>query len=181
MADQPDFDWSYALINDPQMNAWCLPGGYIGFYTGILPVLRNEAGMAFVMGHEVGHAVARHGAERMSQQLLAVGGLQVLDMFLSGSSKVSEETRGMIMAAAGVGAQAGVIPPFSRAHEKESDTIGMMYMAEAGYPPGESIKVWERLEEAGIRRHGLAVDTSTFESRRENHRSGLVREKDPQA
>lgn len=147
VADQPDFDWQYRLINDAQINAWCLPGGYIGFYTGILPVLRSEAGMSFVMGHEVGHAVARHSAERMSQQLGLSAVLGALDVVLSGSGKVSEQQRGTIMGALGVGAEFGVLMPFGRSHEKEADIIGMMFMAEAGYPPAESMKVWTRMEE----------------------------------
>jgi predicted Zn-dependent protease len=148
VADQPDFDWQYALIQSQEINAWCMPGGYIGFYTGILPVLQNEAGMGFVMGHEVGHAVAHHGAERMSEQLLLVGGLAGLDVFLGGATKVSPEQRALIMAAAGGVAQLGVILPFSRAHEKEADTIGLMLMSEAGYPPAESIRVWDRMAAA---------------------------------
>lgn len=169
VADQDDFAWDYSLIVSPDINAWCLPGGYIGFYTGILPVLQSEAGMSFVMGHEVGHAVARHGAERLSQQLALTGGLTLIDMFLSGSGKVSQEQRGMIMAAAGLGAQFGVVLPFSRNHEKEADIIGLMYMAEAGYPPAESIKVWDRME--AITGKGGPAFLSThpsYENRQEN-------------
>jgi len=146
VADQSDFAWQFSLIADKEINAWCLPGGYIGFFTGILPVLESEAGMAFVMGHEVGHAVARHGAERLSQQLAATGGLSLIEMFLSGSGKVTQEQKGIIMAAAGLGAQYGVMLPFSRNHEKEADIIGVMYMAEVGYPPAESLKMWDRME-----------------------------------
>jgi predicted Zn-dependent protease len=173
-ADRPDFDWSYALISDSSINAWCLPGGYIGFYTGILPVLASEAGMSFVMGHEVGHATARHGAERMSQQLGVVGGLGVLDIFLSGSGKLSEQQRGLIMAAAGLGAQYGVILPFSRSHEKEADVIGMMYMAGAGYPPPESIAVWERMEALTGGSSAAFLSTHpSFDARKENQREWM--------
>lgn len=147
VANKPDFDWQFAMIDDPQLNAWCLPGGYIGFYTGILPVLENEAGMAFVMGHEVGHATARHGAERMSQNLAIMGGLSGIDLYLSGNSKLTDEQRGVVMGALGVGAQYGVMLPFSRAHESEADIIGTMYMASAGYPPAEGIEVWGRMGE----------------------------------
>ena len=148
VADKPSYDWQFRLIEEDVINAWCLPGGYIGFYTGILPVLENEAGMAFVMGHEVGHATARHGSERMSQQLAMVGGLGALELYLSGQSKMSAEQRGLILGALGVGAQVGVMLPFSRAHESEADVIGLMYMANAGYPPEESIKVWDRMSAA---------------------------------
>lgn len=147
VARRPDFDWAFSLIDDDTINAWCLPGGYIGFYTGILPVLRNEAGMAFVMGHEVGHATARHGAERMTQQLTLIGGLAGLELYMANKTKLDPKQRAVILAALGVGAYGGVLLPYSRMHESEADVIGMMYMAGAGYPPAESIKVWERMEE----------------------------------
>ncbi len=148
VANQPRYDWEFSLIQDDQINAWALPGGKIGFYTGILPVLQNEAGMAFVMGHEVGHATARHGAERMTQQLTMIGGLSALEMYLANESSLRPEQRGLILGALGVGLQVGVMLPFSRSHEAEADIIGMMYMANAGYPPAESIRVWGRMEEA---------------------------------
>jgi predicted Zn-dependent protease len=144
-AAQPKFDWQYRMIDDPTINAWCLPGGYIGFYTGILPVLRNEAGMAFVMGHEVAHATAHHGAERLSQNLALVGGLGVLQAIASGNTKMTPEQQAIVFGALGVGAQVGVLLPFSRKHESEADVIGAMYMATAGYPPDESIVVWDRM------------------------------------
>lgn len=169
VADQPNYDWSYSLIQSEDANAWCMPGGYIAFYTGILPVVENEAGMAFVMGHEVGHAVAHHGAERMSQQLGVLGGLTALEIFLSGSGKMTEEQRGMIMAAAGMGAQLGVVLPFSRTHEKEADIIGMMFMADSGYPPMESVVVWDRME-ALVGKSGPAFASThpSFDARKEN-------------
>lgn len=144
-ANQPDYAWEFALIDDPMINAWCLPGGYIGFYSGILPVLESEAGMAFVMGHEVGHAVARHGGERMSQELGISGALSILDMVLAGTGKVTDDQRAITLGALGMGAQLGIMLPYSRAHEKEADVLGMMFMAEAGYPPKQSLSVWERM------------------------------------
>jgi len=144
VADKPKYDWTFSLIKDDTMNAWCLPGGYIGFYTGVLPALKNEAGMAFVMGHEVGHATAHHGSERLSQSLTMVGGLVGLELYLKDHSKLKPKQRGLLLGALGVGATVGVILPFSRSHEAEADVIGMMYMAKAGYPPAESIKVWDR-------------------------------------
>lgn len=145
VAHKPKYDWQFRLIEEDTLNAWCLPGGKIGFYTGILPVLKNEAGMAFVMGHEVGHATARHGSERLSQNLAMVGGLSVLDAYLAGEAKLSDQQRGLVLGALGVGAQVGVMLPFSRKHESEADVIGLMYMASAGYPPEESIVVWDRM------------------------------------
>jgi predicted Zn-dependent protease len=146
VADKPKYDWKFTLIKEDVVNAWCLPGGYIGFYTGVLPALRNEAGMAFVMGHEVGHATAHHGAERMTQSLTMLGGLVGLELYLKNKSNLKPKERGLVLGALGVGATVGVILPFSRAHEAEADVIGMMYMAKAGYPPAESIKVWDRFE-----------------------------------
>jgi len=147
VADVPSYDWSFALIKeDDTVNAWCLPGGKIGFYTGILPALRNEAGMAFVMGHEVAHATAHHSAERLSQQVALLGGLVGLELYLAKNSEMELEQRAALYGALGVGAAVGVVLPFSRFHESEADSIGVMYMARAGYPPRESIRVWERME-----------------------------------
>lgn len=145
-AKQPKYDWQFALINDDTVNAWCLPGGYIGFYDGILPALENEAGMAFVMGHEVGHATAHHGAERLSQQLAVVGGMVGLELWMKDHTKLKPAERQVLLGALGVGVSYGVMLPFSRMHEAEADVIGMMYMASAGYPPDESLKVWTRME-----------------------------------
>jgi metalloendopeptidase OMA1, mitochondrial len=145
VADQPDFDWSYALIRDKSMNAWCLPGGYIGVFTGILPAMENEAGMAFVMGHEVGHAVARHGAERLSQQIVVLGGIAGLVAIADSQVEMDDKQRAIVFGAMGLGAEVGILLPFSRSHESEADVIGMMYAAGAGYPPGEGIALWDRM------------------------------------
>lgn len=145
VANEPKYDWQFTLIDDDQVNAWCLPGGYIGFYTGILPALDNEAGMAFVMGHEVGHAIAKHGAERMSQQLTLVGGLLGLEAYMANKTKLEPSQRAVVLGALGIAGYGAILLPFSRMHESEADVIGMMYMASAGYPPGESIAVWDRM------------------------------------
>ena len=136
--------WETTLIDDPQANAFVLPGGKIVVYTGILPICQTEAGLAFVMGHEVGHAVARHGAERMSQYLLADLGLQVADIAFSDNSQ-----RGLIMGALGAGAQVGVLLPFSRAHESDADHTGLIYMARAGYDPRVAPDLWRRMGAGG--------------------------------
>lgn len=146
IADEPDYDWSYALIKDKTMNAWCLPGGYIGVYTGILPAMQNEAGMAFVMGHEIGHAVAHHGAERLSEQLALLGGLGGLMLLADAKTDMTKEQQGIVFGALGIGAEVGILLPFSRAHESEADVIGMMFAAGAGYPPGEGISLWDRMD-----------------------------------
>lgn len=148
-ANQKSYDWEFKLIQENDtINAWCMPGGKIAVYTGLLPVVKNEAGLAFVMGHEVGHATAHHGAERLSQQLAVLGGMGALYLYLDNKSEMSNEQKAIVVAALGAGAQVGVILPFSRLHEKEADVIGMMYMAKAGYPPGESVDVWDRMAQA---------------------------------
>ncbi len=151
VAGEPSFDWAYHLLQDDTVNAWCMPGGYIGFYDGILPYLRTEAGMAFVMGHEVGHATARHGAQRLTQQLGVAGALTLVQAFLAKSASLSEQQKNLIFGALGLGAEVGLILPFSRAHESEADLIGLMYMAGAGYPPGQAIGVWRRMGASGPR------------------------------
>jgi predicted Zn-dependent protease len=166
VAAQPKFDWQYTLIDDPTVNAWCLPGGYIGFYSGILPTLKNESGMAFVMGHEVGHAVAKHGAERMSQQVGVIGGLTVIQAWVDGKSKLSPEQKVALFGALGLGAEVGVLLPFSRMHESEADVIGMMYMADAGYPPEESTEVWVRMGELGGEKPPVFLSTHPSEKQR---------------
>jgi metalloendopeptidase OMA1, mitochondrial len=139
------FQWEAILIDSPTVNAWCLPGGKMGVYTGILPVTQSEAGLAVVMGHEVSHAVARHGAERMTQGSFA----QAVDAGLSvGLSRSSASTRSAVMGGFGVFANYGVLLPFSRTHESEADHIGLILMAEAGYDPREGPKLWQRMLQA---------------------------------
>jgi predicted Zn-dependent protease len=176
-AKEPDFAWRYAMIEDQQVNAWCLPGGYIGFYSGILPVLQNEAGMAFVMGHEVGHAIARHGSERMTENLAVMGGLLGLNAYLSGESKLTPEQRNILMGAIGLGVTYGVSMPFSRMQESEADVIGEMLMANAGYPPGQSIEIWDRMEKLSPSGPSFLSDHPSNSSRQENLRDWLPRAK----
>lgn len=175
-----DYEWRYRLIEDDDtINAWCLPGGKIAFYTGILPVLQNEAGMAFVMGHEVAHAVAHHGAERLSQQLTLLGGLAGLQLYIDQKGGLSENQKATLLAALGIGAEVGVVLPFSRKHESEADRIGLMYMAGAGYPPAESIEIWNRMEKA-TGGSGVPEFLSTHpsnQSRKENLRDWMPRAK----
>jgi predicted Zn-dependent protease len=146
MAQQ--FAWEVTVIKDDKtVNAFALPGGKIAVYTGIFPVAKTEAGLAAVMGHEVVHALARHGAERMSQQMAANVASQVAETALGASGASPLLSQGA-MAALGVGTQVGVLLPFSRAHESEADYIGILLAAEAGYDPRESIRLWERMEQA---------------------------------
>jgi predicted Zn-dependent protease len=139
-----DFKWEFALIENPQMNAFCLPGGKVAFYTGILPVLENEGAMAIVMGHEVAHAVAQHGAQRVSQALVTQLGLAAIDVAILKDSKYRNLTLGLL----GAGAQFGVLLPHSRSNETEADSLGIRYAAQAGYDPAEGAAFWERFSRA---------------------------------
>jgi len=143
------FDWQVSVIKDDKtQNAFALPGGKIAVYTGIFPVAKNEAGLAAIMGHEVTHALARHGAERMSQGIVAQVGLIGTAIALQTQGAGSETSRAA-MAAFGLGTQVGVLLPFSRKHESEADYIGLLLAAQAGYDPQEAVRVWERMERAG--------------------------------
>jgi predicted Zn-dependent protease len=141
-----EFDWEIKLVDSPEPNAWCMPGGKIVVYTGILPYTKTEAGLAVVIGHEVAHAVAHHGNERISQQLLASTGFAALDIAMANKP---EETRSLVLAAAGVGTQVGVLLPFSRTHESEADRLGLIFMAAAGYNPNEAVGFWQRMSANG--------------------------------
>lgn len=139
------FEWQVSLIRSPQANAFCLPGGKIAVYTGILPVTRDEAGLAAVMGHEMAHAVARHGSQRLLRTTLAQ---TVMTGAQFSFSDMDRSQRHMILAALGAGAQFGVLLPFSRQHETEADEMGVLYMARAGYNPEAAISFWERMQQA---------------------------------
>jgi metalloendopeptidase OMA1, mitochondrial len=145
MANQ--FQWEVTVIKDDKtMNAFALPGGKIAVYTGIFPVAKTEAGLAAVLGHEVTHALARHGAERMSQGQLTNVTLQVLGT-AAGTAGGNAMLGQAAMAALGAGVQVGVLLPFSRKHESEADYIGILLAADAGYDPRESVHLWERMEQ----------------------------------
>ncbi len=147
MEDQiSNFNWEFELVDDPTPNAWCMPGGKIVFYSGILPYTKNEAGIAVVMGHEIAHEVARHGNERMSQQM----GVQAVAAGLQYALKEKpEHTQQIYMAAFGVGSQYGMLLPFSRKHEKEADRLGLVFMALAGYNPAEAADFWTTMSNSG--------------------------------
>ena len=136
------FQWEFNLIDDPKtVNAWCMPGGKVAFYTGIMPICQNEAGVAVVMGHEVAHAVANHARERMSQGLVANGLLGTLGAAFGQNPTLTKQ---LFFQAVGVGAQVGMLK-FSRQHESEADRIGLIFMAMAGYDPKEAPRFWERM------------------------------------
>ncbi|MCR6641487.1 MAG: M48 family metallopeptidase [Sporocytophaga sp.] len=139
------YNWQFNLVDDQQANAWCMPGGKVVVFTGILPITQSDGGLATVMGHEIAHAVARHGNERMSQGLTAQLGGLALDAALSSKPN---ETRNLFMAAYGVGTNVGILLPYSRLQESEADRIGLIFMSMAGYDPREAINFWERMEKA---------------------------------
>jgi predicted Zn-dependent protease len=143
MSDElADYKWEFNLVNSDEVNAWCMPGGKVVIYRGILPVTQDETGLAVVMGHEVAHAVAEHGNERVSQGLIT----QLGGMALSEAIKNEPSTTQQIyMAAFGLGAQVGYLLPYSRTHESEADRLGLVFMAMAGYDPNAAINFWERM------------------------------------
>jgi predicted Zn-dependent protease len=142
----PGFDWEYNVVESDQANAFALPGGKVAVYTGIIPILENEDGLAVVMGHEIAHAIARHGAERIAtQKLTQLGtlavGVSVADM--------DPQQQRMILGALGVGAQFGILLPFSRDHESEADRMGLIFLARACFDPREAPRVWQRMGSQG--------------------------------
>jgi len=146
VADRPDFQWEFNLVDDDKtVNAFCLPGGKVAVYSGLLPVARDEEGIAVVMGHEIAHALARHGAERMSQGMLANLGGQALSVALA---KQPAATQQVYSQAYGVGVTLGVLLPYSRGQESEADHIGLILMAKAGYNPSRALEFWKRMEQA---------------------------------
>ena len=151
VADLPRAEWEFVLFQNSEPNAFCLPGGKVGIYTGMLPIAKTEAGLATVIAHEVAHAVARHGAEQMSEQL---GGQLFAITLINSLSEMDEGTRALVFAAYGLGMTFGRTLPHSRLQETEADAIGLMYMARAGYDPEEAIKFWERFSEYKIEKGG---------------------------
>jgi predicted Zn-dependent protease len=140
------FDWEFNLVEDKTPNAWCMPGGKVVFYTGILPLTQNEEGLAVVMGHEIAHAVAKHGNERMSHQMGVQLGGAALSVALQ---EKPEQTQQIYMSVFGLGAQYGFMLPYSRTHEKEADKLGVIFMALAGYHPQAAVPFWERMAAMG--------------------------------
>jgi predicted Zn-dependent protease len=175
VANRPDFEWEFNVIESETQNAFCLPGGKVAVYTGILPVCENEAGLAVVMSHEVAHAIARHGGERMTYQTAQNLGKSAVGYVMQ---KQEEEKQKIVLAAYGAAAEYGVILPYSRKHEMEADQIGIMLMAKAGYDPSEAPVFWERF--AGAKTGAAPMEwMSTHPS--DSTRSAALRELLPQA
>jgi len=143
-----DYEWEFNLIEDKQANAFCLPGGKVAVYTGILPITRDDAGLAAVLGHEVSHAIARHGGERVSQGLLVQVGLAATQVALARNDPVMVQ---QVTALLGAGATVGLILPWSRTQESEADHLGLIFMAKAGYDPHAARDLWVRMAEAAKR------------------------------
>ena len=136
------YKWEFNLVQDEQVNAWCMPGGKVVVYTGILPVTQDEAGLAIVMGHEIAHAIAEHGNERMSQQLLQQAGAVGLMVAMEDEPA---ETQALWLSVYGVGTTVGIMLPYSRTHESEADHLGLIFMAMAGYDPHAAPEFWKRM------------------------------------
>lgn len=141
-----EYKWEYNLFQDSAVNAWAMPGGKVGVYTGILPFTKNDTGLAVVLGHEIAHAVANHGDERMSQGLLVqLGGIALAQAL----TKKPELTRQLALGAFGLGSEVGILLPYSRLQESEADQLGLIFMAMAGYDPHAAVGFWERMTEKG--------------------------------
>lgn len=140
------YQWEFNLVESEEINAWCMPGGKVVVYTGILPLTKDETGLAVVLGHEISHAIAQHGAERMSQGLLQQLGGVALSVALKDKP---QETQNLFMTAYGVGTTVGVMLPFSRTQESEADRLGLIFMSMAGYNPNYAIDFWTRMSQMG--------------------------------
>lgn len=165
------FQWEFNLIQDNTVNAWAMPGGKIAFYTGILNVCQNETGIAVVMGHEIAHAIAQHGNERVSKALALNGLGTVLSVALADKP---EMTRQAILLAYGAGTQVGVMLPFGRLHESESDEMGLMFMAMAGYDPREAPIFWDRMNKLSGQRPPELLSTHPGPEKRKEKLNKLM-------
>ncbi len=145
--DLPNADWEFVVFESDELNAFALPGGKVGVYTGILKIAETDAELAAVMGHEIAHVSSRHGAERTSQQLLVLGGALLTEVGME-AKDVSEENRELVRVAYGLGTTVGVMLPYSRLHESEADAIGLRFAAGAGYDPRAAISFWRKMAAA---------------------------------
>jgi len=136
------YEWEYKLVQSDELNAWCMPGGKIVVYTGILPTTKDEAGLATVMGHEVAHALLNHGGQRMTADMAQQLGAAALAVGTQGKSPATQQ---ILQTAYGVGSQYGALLPFSRSHESEADKVGLTLMAIAGYNPDKALDFWQRM------------------------------------
>ncbi len=171
VSGRDDFDWEFQLIASDKMNAFALPGGKVAVYEGILEVCENEAGLAVVMSHEIAHALARHGGERMSHQAIVNAGSGVLQRVMRNKD---EQKRARLMHAYGLGTKYGVVLPYSREHEMEADSIGLSLMAKAGYDPREAPRFWKRFSEISGHKPPEFLSTHPSDLSRANNLTGLL-------
>lgn len=168
-----NYNWEFNLVDDNQVNAWCMPGGKVVFYSGIMPLCQNEAGVAVVMGHEIAHAVARHGNERTSQGLIQQAGGVTLGVLMSENSQLAQQ---IFNTAYGIGSQVSMLA-YSRAHESEADEMGLYFMAYAGYNPNEAVSFWQRMAAAsGGQQQPEFLSTHPSNQRRINDIKGKLPE-----
>lgn len=171
VANKPEYKWEFKLLESDNPNAFCLPGGKVAIYTGILKYAQNEAGLAAIMGHEIGHALARHGGQRIAQHQITNIGLLLAGTAVA--SKISEEKRQLTMAAMGAGVTLGVLLPYSRGHETEADDIGLILMSRAGYDPREAVNFWNRFSSAGGKTPEFLSTHPSSRNRSQNLRNQL--------
>jgi len=157
--DLPNAQWEFVVFDSKEANAFCLPGGKVGVYTGLLPVCQGDGGLAAVVGHEVAHAVARHGAERMSEGLLVEMGGQLLGEAMKTRPEMTQK---IVMQSYGMGSQVGVQLPHSRKQELEADHLGLLYMARAGYNPQEAVEFWKRFSGSHTQQTGLTGTINAY-------------------
>lgn len=172
VTNQPDFQWEFKTLQSEEPNAFCLPGGKVAVYTAIFKYAQNEAGLATVMGHEIGHAIARHGGQRMTQQMITSGLLA--GAATVGFSKMDSTKKAMAMAALGAGVTYGITLPFSRGDETEADEIGLVLMAKAGYDPREAVNFWDRFSQAGGKAPPEFMSTHPNSEKRREHLRSLI-------
>ena len=172
VANQPDFEWEFKTLQSDEPNAFCLPGGKVAVYTGIFKYAKNEAGLATIMGHEIGHAIARHGGQRMTQQMLTTGLLAGVGAI--GLAKMDSTKKAIAMAALGAGVTYGITLPFSRGDETEADEIGLVLMAKAGYDPREAVNFWDRFSQAGGSAPPEFMSTHPNSEKRREHLRSLI-------
>ena len=170
-ASGESYAWEFRLLDDDQINAFCLPGGKVAVYRGLLPVTQTEDGLAAVIGHEVAHATSHHGRERVSQQLITQGVLGAAEVGLKGQDPLVREAA---LKGLGLGAQVGALLPYSRLHEHEADEVGLRYMVRAGYDPYEAVRVWQRMAKVGEKRPPEFLSTHPEPESRAARLYGLI-------
>lgn len=157
------FQWEFNLVESAEVNAWCMPGGKVVVYTGILPVVQDDNGLAVVLGHEIAHAIANHGGERMSQELAVQTGGMALGVALRNKPALTQQ---IFLQAFNVGSQVGVLLPYSRTHESEADRMGLIFMSMAGYNPNHAVTFWQRMKAQGGNKPPEILSTHPSDDRR---------------